>query len=65
MRNHCFFQLQEASDQQNLEKLRDIYSRTIRSSPVKDMLSRSTAKQVFTQVLALAADLVAVEESGR
>lgn len=60
---NLFLQLQEASDQQNLEVLREYTSPELFSLLRKDMLSRASAIS-FTQVLTLAADLIAVEENG-
>ena len=58
-----FIQLQEASDQQNLDKLREYTTPDLFNVLRQDMLARSTAIN-FTQVLTLAADLVALEEDG-
>ncbi len=59
-----FIQLQEASDQQNLEKLREYTTPDLFNLLRQDMLGRSSAIS-FTQVLTLAADLVALEEDGK
>ena len=56
-----FLQLQEASDQQNIDVLKEYTSPELFNHLRKDMLSRTTAIS-FTQVLTLAADLLAVEE---
>jgi predicted lipid-binding transport protein (Tim44 family) len=59
-----FIQLQEASDQQNLEKLKEYTTPELFELLRQDMLSRVSAYS-FTQVLTLAADLIAVEEDGK
>jgi len=59
-----FLQLQEASDQQNLETLKEFTSPELFTLLRKDMLARSTAIS-FTQVLTLAADLLAVEQENQ
>lgn len=59
-----FIQLQEASDQQNLDKLREYTTPDMFNLLRQDMLNRSSALS-FTQVLTLAADLVALEEDGK
>jgi predicted lipid-binding transport protein (Tim44 family) len=59
-----FIQLQEASDQQNLEKLKEYTTPELFEILRQDMLSRASAYS-FTQVLTLAADLIAVEEDGK
>jgi predicted lipid-binding transport protein (Tim44 family) len=59
-----FIQLQEASDQQNLEKLKEYTTPELYELLRQDMLSRVSAYS-FTQVLTLAADLIAVEEDGK
>jgi predicted lipid-binding transport protein (Tim44 family) len=59
-----FLQLQEASDQQNIEVLREYTTPELFTLLRKDMLSRTSAIS-FTQVLTLAADLVAVEEENQ
>lgn len=56
-----FLQLQEASDQQNIDVLKEFTSPELFTHLRKDMLARATAVS-FTQVLTLAADLLAVEE---
>lgn len=56
-----FLQLQEASDQQNIDVLKEYTSPELFAHLRKDMLARTTAVS-FTQVLTLAADLLAVEE---
>ena len=56
-----FLQLQEASDQQNIDVLKEYTSPELFAELRKDMLSRTTAIS-HTQVLTLAADLLAVEE---
>ncbi len=56
-----FLQLQEASDQQNIDVLKEYTSPELFTHLRKDMLARTTAVS-FTQVLTLAADLLAVEE---
>jgi predicted lipid-binding transport protein (Tim44 family) len=56
-----FLQLQEASDQQNIDVLKEYTSPELFAELRKDMLSRTTAIS-YTQVLTLAADLLAVEE---
>lgn len=59
-----FIQLQEASDQQNLDKLREYTTPELFNLLREDMLARSNAINL-TQVLTLAADLVALEEDGK
>lgn len=59
-----FLQLQEASDQQNLEVLREYTTPELFALLRKDMLARTTATS-FTQVLTLGADLIAVEQSNQ
>ena len=59
-----FIQLQEASDQQNLDKMREYTTPDLFNSFRQEMLSRTSAYN-FTQVLTLAADLIAVEEDGK
>lgn len=59
-----FVQLQEASDQQNLETLKEYTTPEFFNLLRQDMLSRTSAIQ-FTQVLTLAADLIAVEDDGK
>ena len=59
-----FIQLQEASDQQNLDKLREYTTPELFNLLRQDMLSRTSVIN-FTQVLTLAADLVALEEDGK
>ena len=59
-----FIQLQEASDQQNLDKLKEYTTPELFELLRQDMLSRVSAFS-FTQVLTLAADLIAVEEDGK
>ena len=56
-----FLQLQEASDQQNLNVLKEYTTPELFDLLRKDMLARTTAIS-STQVLTLAADLLAVEE---
>lgn len=56
-----FLQLQEASDQQNIDTLKEYTSPELFTQLRQDMLTRTTAVS-FTQVLTLAADLIAVEE---
>jgi predicted lipid-binding transport protein (Tim44 family) len=55
-----FMQLQEASDQQNLEVLKEYTTPELFAFLRKDMLARESAMS-STQVLTLAADLLAVE----
>ena len=59
-----FLQLQEASDKQNIEVLKEFTSPELFAILRKDMLARSTAIS-YTQVLTLAADLLAVEEENQ
>jgi predicted lipid-binding transport protein (Tim44 family) len=59
-----FIQLQEASDQQNLDKLKEYTTPEMFDLLRQDMLSRASAYN-FTQVLTLAADLIAVQEDGK
>ena len=59
-----FLQLQEASDKQNIEVLKEYTTPELFAALRKDMLSRSTAIS-FTQVLTLAADLLAVEQENQ
>ena len=56
-----FLQLQEASDQQNLNVLKEYTTPELFDLLRKDMLARTTAIS-STQVLTLAADLLSVEE---
>ena len=56
-----FLQLQEASDQQNIDVLKEYTNPELFDALRKDMLARVTAIS-HTQVLTLAADLLAVEE---
>jgi predicted lipid-binding transport protein (Tim44 family) len=58
---NLFLQLQEASDQQNIEVLKEYTTPELFSFLRQDMLARTTAISQ-TQVLTLAADLIAVEE---
>ena len=59
-----FIQLQEASDQQNLDKLKEYTTPDLFNLLRQDMLARTSAYS-FTQVLTLAADLVGFEEDGK
>jgi predicted lipid-binding transport protein (Tim44 family) len=59
-----FLQLQEASDSQNIEVLKEYTTPELFNHLRQDMLGRQTATS-FTQVLTLAADLIAVEEENQ
>jgi len=59
-----FIQLQEASDQQNLDKLKEYTTPDLFNLLRQDMLARTSAIS-FTQVLTLAADLVGFEDDGK
>ena len=59
-----FLQLQEASDSQNIDVLKEYTTPELFNHLRQDMLGRQTATS-FTQVLTLAADLIAVEEENQ
>ena len=59
-----FLQLQEASDSQNIDVLKEYTTPELFTHLRQDMLGRQTATS-FTQVLTLAADLIAVEEENQ
>jgi predicted lipid-binding transport protein (Tim44 family) len=59
-----FLQLQEASDQQNIDVLKEFTSPELFAILRQDMLGRQTAIST-TQVLTLAADLLAVEDENQ
>jgi predicted lipid-binding transport protein (Tim44 family) len=59
-----FLQLQEASDNQNIDVLKEYTTPELFNHLRQDMLGRQTATS-YTQVLTLAADLIAVEEENQ